>query len=111
MRDYRPYIPQSIGELLDQLASMMLSKATFKDDTGYFPDMSIETEFVALNGGLDNLRNQIGEDHYIQLAALSDQMRAHFEADPQERTGEAREARAIILQMRDLLTQLGQNET
>ena len=32
-RPYQPYIPQTTGELWDQMASMMLSAPTFKDRT------------------------------------------------------------------------------
>ena len=43
---YIPYIPQDIGELLDQVGSMMLGAPNFKNRTGYFSQMNIETEFL-----------------------------------------------------------------
>lgn len=43
---YRPYIPQDIGELLDKIASIVLTSPKLKDSTGYFPQMSLDTEFL-----------------------------------------------------------------
>jgi hypothetical protein len=103
-REYKPHIPQTIGELKDQLGSMMLSSPRFQDDTGYFPGMGIDTEFFALNEGLAFLRNKLGTERYEALRALSDRMRAHFEADPQDGTDDALKGREIIQEMEDLLT-------
>ncbi|HEU0309631.1 MAG TPA: hypothetical protein VFR36_00230 [Sphingomicrobium sp.] len=102
-REYIPYIPQTIDELWDQLGSMMLGSPKFQDKSGYFPGMSIQSEFFALNEGLKNLRDQLGEDRYQALLALSDRMRAHFEADPEDKTEDAIKGRELILQMEDIL--------
>lgn len=100
---YRPYIPQSIGELMDQLAHMMLSVPTFKDKTGYFRHRNIDTTFFALNEGLQAVRKKLGEERYATLRALSDKMRALFEADPEDKTGETQAGREIIHDMEDIL--------
>ena len=100
---YRPYVPQSVGELLDKLASMMLSAPTFKDKTGYFPQRNLETVFLALNDGLLAVRKTLGEERYATLRALSDKMRSLFEADPEDKTGEAQAGREIIHEMEDIL--------
>lgn len=99
---YRPYIPQNIGELMDQLGSMMLGAPTFKDKTGYFPQ-NIDTEFFALNEGLLVIRKKLGEERYAALRTLSDKMRALFEADPEDKTGETQAGREIIHEMEDIL--------
>jgi len=36
---------------------------------------------------------------------MSDRMRAHFDADPEDKTDDSRKARAIIFEMEDLLDQ------
>lgn len=100
---YRPYIPQTTGELMDQLASMMLSAPTFKDKTGYFPGRNIETEFLALNEGLQTLRKKLGEERYVAMRAMSDQMRVLFESDPDNTNGGAKAGRKIIRDMEDML--------
>jgi len=102
-RNPDPYIPRNIGEIQDFLGSMMLSAPTLEDETGYFPDRNISTEFFALNEGLKALESQLGPEKYRKLAALSAQMRAHFEADPQDNTGEASKGRKCIVEMQDIL--------
>jgi hypothetical protein len=97
------YVPQTPGELIDQLGAMMLDAPDFADDSGYWPHKSIETEFLSLNGGLDTIRKQIGEDQFKELRAMSDRMRALFEADSQSMTGETRAGRELIDQMQKML--------
>lgn len=100
---YRPYIPQTLGELMDKVGAMMLGAPTFKDKTGYFPQMNIDTEFFALNEGLLATRKKLGEERYTTLRALSDKMRALFEADPEDKTGDTQAGRKIIHEMEDIL--------
>ncbi len=100
---YRPYIPQSIGELMDKLGAMMLGAPSFKDKTGYFPQMNIDTQFLALNEGLLAIRKKLGEERYAALKTLSDKMRALFEADPEDKTGDTQAGREIIHEMEDIL--------
>ena len=40
-------------------------------------------------------RGKLGEALYLKLSAMSDRMRALFEADPEDKTGETRKGRAI----------------
>jgi hypothetical protein len=89
---------------MDKLGSMTLGAPTFKDRAGYFPQKNIDTEFFALNEGLQAVRKQIGEERYATLRALSDKMRSLFEADPEDKTGEAQAGREIIYEMEDILT-------
>jgi|CXWL01.1.fsa_nt_gi hypothetical protein len=100
-RSYKPLIPQSIGEIKDLLASMMLSSPTFTD--AYFTERSVDTEFFALNEGLGVVRDKLGEERYAAAVDLSNRMRAHFEADPEDTNGEARAGRALIREMQELL--------
>jgi hypothetical protein len=100
---YDPYVAQNIGELLDQVGSMMLGAPTFNDKTGYFPQMNIDTEFFALNEGLLAVRKTLGEERYATLRALSDKMRALFESDPEDKTGDTQAGRMLIHEMEDIL--------
>lgn len=102
---YKPYIPQDIGDLMDLLASMMLYSPTFEDLSGYFPGRNIDTTFFELNEGLKVIRKKVGEERYAALVALSDRMRAHFEADPENKTDDTIKGRELIHEMEDLLTQ------
>ena len=100
---YRPYIPQNVGELMDHTGSMMLGAPLFKDRAGYFPKKNIETEFFALNEGLQVIRRKLGEERYTMLRAMSDQMRVLFESDPDNTNGGTKAGLKLIREMDDIL--------
>lgn len=102
-KPYTPYIPQGRSELIDKLGSMMLSKPTFEDDSGYFPGKSIDSEFHALNEGLRLIRDKLGEETYQTLVDMSARMRMHFEADPEDKTDDALAGRQLIHDMGEIL--------
>ena len=103
MSRYVPTIPQTKGDLMDILGSMMLSSPTFVDKTGYFPWYNLELTFSELNQGLALQRKRLGEERYLALREMSDRMRALFEADPEDVTGETTQGQLIILEMQELL--------
>jgi hypothetical protein len=84
---------------------MMIAAPTFIDKVGYFGDLNIDTNFYELNEGLQLLRPKLGEELYLKLREMSDRMRAHFEADPEDKTEDSRKGRDIILEMVELLKQ------
>jgi len=104
---YKPYIPKGISEIMDYLGMMMLESPTFIDRTGYFPSRNLEMAFYELNEGLRLIRGKLGEEQYRKLMEMSDRMRAHFEADPENKTDDTLKGRAIIEQMEELLRQSG----
>jgi hypothetical protein len=103
---YRPYVPQTLGDLLDKLGMMMISSPTFVDKTGYFPERNINTVFSALNEGLNATRGKLGDELFLKLIKMSDEMRVFFEADPED-TGEAIKGRELILDMTNLIKARG----
>jgi hypothetical protein len=111
MRPYKPYISQSLSELWDLLGSMMLQSPKFIDESGYFPGMNIDTTFIELNGSIDFLRPKIGEANYAVMVELSKKMRAHFEADPQNETGETLMGRDCLLAMEEIIKSLRRKRT
>jgi len=100
-------VPQNIVELLEVTTSMLLSAPRFLDKTGYFPFKNLDYTFRQLNEGLSFNRQTLGEERYQKLIRMSDQMRALFEADPDDKTGETLEGCKIIHQMEDVLRQVG----
>ena len=102
-RNSKPYSPNTKGEIWDLLGRMTLGSPTFVDKTGFFSNRSIETEFFALNEGLKRIRPQLGEAAYQRLAEPSARMRAHFEADPEDKTGESSKGRECIWEMEEIL--------
>jgi hypothetical protein len=99
------YIPEGVSEVMDQLGMMMLSSPTFIDKTGYFPYQNIEVVFLQLNEGLRLIRGKLGDERYLKLLEMSDRMRAHFEADPENKTDDTIKGRDIIDDMQNLLKQ------
>ena len=97
------YVPQRIGELMDHLAMMMLSSPQFHDQTGLLPDASIDTVFAELNGGIEIIRKKVGEENYAKLLEISARMRAHFEADPEDKTEDGIKGRECIHEIEDIL--------
>jgi len=45
----------------------------------------------------------MGDEPYLKLLDMSDRMRAHFEADPENKTDDALKGRAIVDEMTQLL--------
>ena len=90
---------------MDMLGLMMLSSPTFVDDSGYFPDRYIETVFDSFNQGFQVVRGKLGDERYFKLQDLSDRMKAHFKADPQNKTDDTVKGRTLIHEMEDLLMQ------
>jgi hypothetical protein len=105
MKPAKMYVPKDILELLDFLISMLLSAPHFMDKTGYFPYRNLDYVFRQLNEGLNLNRQRLGEERYRQLLQMSDRMRALFEADPENKTGETRKGKDIIHEMEDILKQ------
>jgi hypothetical protein len=97
------HVPQNILELLELLTSMLLSSPKFTDKTGYMPFLNLDYVFRELHEGLACNRQTLGEERYDELMQLSDRMRTHFEADPDNKTGETRRGRDIIHDMEDIL--------
>jgi hypothetical protein len=90
---------------MDQSGIMTLKSPTFVDKMGYFPCRNVDTVFYQLNEGLRRIREKLGEKRYRKLMEMSDRMRAHFEADPENKTGDTLKGREIIYEMESLLTQ------
>ena len=110
-RIYKPYIPQTIGEIIDKLGWMMLYSPKFQEENDPFPGRDIDTTFFSLREGLKNVRKKVGEERYAMLIAMSDRMRAHFEADPESKTGDAQEGRDLIAKMEAMLDDLWRLES
>jgi hypothetical protein len=102
---YKPYIPKSVSEIMEVLAFMTLYSPKFVDKTGYFPGQNIDTVFLQLNDGLRLNKGKLGEERYLKLVEMSDRMRAHFEADPENKTDDTLKGRDIIHEMEALLKQ------
>ncbi|MEH3122594.1 MAG: hypothetical protein PGN16_11530 [Sphingomonas phyllosphaerae] len=63
---------------MDQVVPMMGDAPKLKDDTGYFPKQSIDSEFYALVEGFGMVRDKIGEDRYAKAIDIAARMKAIF---------------------------------
>ena len=90
---------------MDHLGWMLLKSPKFVDKTGYFPFLNLDYVFSELNDGLVLNRPALGEARYHELTQMSGQIRALFEADPENKTGETRKGRDIIYEMEDIVKQ------
>ena len=105
MRPKKMYVPKDKSELLDFLSAMLLSAPKFIDKTGYFPYQDLDYVFRQLNEGLSLNRLTFGEERYNQLKQMSGQMRALFEADPEDKTGDTLKGCKSIHAMEEILLQ------
>jgi len=105
MKPAKMYFPQNIQDLLEFVVSMQLSAPKFTDRTGYLPFLNLEYVFRQLHEGLSHNRQTLGEQRYQDLMSMSDRMRALFEADPEDKTGETLKGCKIIHEMEDILRQ------
>jgi len=99
------HTPQSVEEIIDLLGMMMLYSPTFIDKSGFFSGRNVETVFHDLNEGLLLVRRQGNDVFYNELREMSDNMRTHFEADPENKTDDTPRGCALINRMTDLLIQ------
>jgi len=106
MRPYKPYIPQTPGEVWDLIGSMVLGAPRFIDSTGYFPGKNIDTEFEALTGGIDAIRKKLGEERYAKLMQMAEQTKNLFLAAADYEAEEAWEGRNLLLEMEDVLNEI-----
>jgi hypothetical protein len=79
------------------------SAPKFLDKTGYLPFLNLDYVFRQLNEGLSRNRPMLGEERYLELMRMSDQVRALFEADPEDKTGETLKGCRVIHEMEDIL--------
>jgi hypothetical protein len=85
---------------------MLLGAPKFADKTGYLPFIDLTYLFRQLTEGFGNIRPEIGDERYMNLIQMFDQMQALLEADPEDRTGETAQGCRIIHAMEDILRQV-----
>lgn len=98
-----PYIPATFSEIYDLLGSMLLWAPTFIDESGWFPERTIETRFHQLTEGFGKVRKKVEEDHYAQLMNLAAQAKALFAADPDDDNGKTDQGRALLFAIEKII--------
>lgn len=104
MRPYKPYIPQTPGEVWDLIGSMVLNAPKFTDED--FPGKDIDTEFFELVEGLKVIRKRLGEDRYATLVEMAERTKALFVAATNDDADEVWAGRNLLLEMEEVLNQI-----
>jgi hypothetical protein len=104
MRSYKPYVPQTPGELWDLLGAMMLGAPRFINED--FPGANIDTEFFELTEGLKVIRDKLGEERYTKLLEMSERAKAHFVAAVDEDADDVSAGRNLLLDMENVLNEI-----
>jgi hypothetical protein len=100
---YRHFPAVNLGQLADAIISTSLQAPKFNFLEAYFPRRSIDQAMQDLNESIDNLRPQLDGGLYESLLQMSDQMRACFKADPENKTGETRRGKELAQHMAALV--------
>ena len=102
-RSHARYVPKSLSEIYDYLAGTLGGAPKFVDDTGFFPDRSIDTEFDVLIAAFDNVRGKLGEERHAKLIDLAARTKALFLADPNDDNGKTLEGCKLIWEIEDII--------
>lgn len=97
VRQYKPSIPTTIGDLYVLLGFVVIKAPTFLDPV--FPGRNLTAIFFELEQGLNAIRDQLGNERFDELCRMASTARAHFEADPDDSNGRTREGRKLVQEM------------
>lgn len=98
-----PYIPASLSEIYDLLGAMMLEAPIFIDESGSFPERTIDTRFHQLTEGFGKVRKKVGDERYARLMDLAAKAKTLFAADPDDDNGKSDQGRAILYEIETLI--------
>ncbi len=98
-----PYVPETLSELMDYVVPMMGNAPLFKDESGYLPGRSIDTEFFGLVEGFKKVRNRIGGDQYAAAIDIASRAKELFLQDPDETNGKTRQGIFLIHELIDII--------
>lgn len=96
-----PYVPASLSEIYDMLASLIGGAPTFADDM--FPERNVDSEFDALRAGLDIVRNKLGDKHHAAAMDLAEQAKALFLDDPADDNGKTTQGIRLLYEIEDIV--------
>ena len=98
-----PYIPCSLSEIYDMLASFVGAAPTMIDKSGYFPERNLDSEFATLVAGFGKVRSKLGEERYAQLIALAARTKQLYADDPDYTNGKTEEGIKLVYEMEDII--------
>ena len=102
-RNPNPYIPGTLSEIYDFLPSFLGGVPGFVDDSGWFPDRSIDSEFFKLVSSFALVRKKVGEERYARLMDLTARAKALFLDDPEDDNGKTDQGVALIHEIEGII--------
>lgn len=98
---YKRYVPKSLSEVEDLLASLMGGAPKFLDSE--FPHRNIDSDFETLVEGFEHVRAKLGEIHFAKLNNLASEAKALFLADPDDTDGQTDQGFKRLMEIDDIL--------
>ena len=98
-----PYMPASLSEIYDFLASLVGGAPTFIDKGGVFSERNIDSEFYALTESFAKVRDKVGEEQYGRLIDLAARAKALFADDPEDNKGKTDQGIALLYEIEDII--------
>lgn len=95
------YIPASLSEIYDMLASLAGGAPTFVHPM--FPERNIDNEFEILRRALDIVRGKLGDERHAAALELAARAKALFLDDPAEDNGKTSEGIKLIFEIEDII--------
>lgn len=96
-------MPGSLSEIYHALARLVGGAPTFVDDSGHFPERSIDTDFTMLTAGVGKVRSKVGEERYAALMVLAARAKALFADDPEDSSGKTGEGIKLLYEIEDII--------
>lgn len=99
-----PYVPKSLGELIDYLTLFLGGVPGFIDKSGLYEDQNIEICFTHFYEGLEFVRKKLGSENYVAVIDLAARAKALYLEDPDDTNGKTDEGVKLIHEIDDILT-------
>ncbi|MES2339991.1 MAG: hypothetical protein V4537_18005 [Pseudomonadota bacterium] len=96
-----PYVPATLSEIYDMLASLAGGAPTFADEM--FPERTIDSEFDILRAALDIVRGKLGEERHTAAMDLAARAKALFLEDQANDNGKTMQGIKLIFEIEDII--------
>lgn len=99
-----PYVPASLSEIYDLLASMILGAPRY--DRDWAGEQGLEYEFKKLALAFERVRNRLGDERYEKVMDLAQHAKALIAEDQEDTNGKANEGRVLLFDIEDIIQEV-----
>jgi hypothetical protein len=100
----KPYVPATLSEIWDLLASMILGAPKF--DRFIMGEEGLDAEFRTLVSGFDRVRTKLGEERYAKLIDLAARAKTLFAEDQEDTNGKTNEGRELLFDIEEIIQEV-----